>query len=326
MRWLLLVLACLGAIALFLLATASANTELFAQQIDVLLVVNGVLGALLVAVVGAQLWRLWEKRRTGVFGYRLAVRLVLVFALVSVLPGALVYAASVMFIGRSIESWFDVRVDRALEGGLNPRPQRARLSEAGNRQQGEPDRAHACRGGQGPISTRLNRAAEQAGVYEASLFTSTGGVLAVAGIGGSTATPEPPTAAALRRARLQQSTATRSRPRTVSSPSCASWCRSTPTISSSRSRCCSDRARAEGACAGLRDASFRLRRLPEDLTVAAGIEAPLRADAHADAAPCADVRAGSRRRAVGTHLGAARIARGRHARRRAGRLSRCASR
>ena len=53
MRWLLLVLACLGAIALFLLATASANTELFAQQIDLLLVVNGVLGALLIAVVGA---------------------------------------------------------------------------------------------------------------------------------------------------------------------------------------------------------------------------------------------------------------------------------
>ncbi len=29
------------------------------------------------------------------------------------------YAVSVQFIGRSIESWFDVRVDRALEGGLN---------------------------------------------------------------------------------------------------------------------------------------------------------------------------------------------------------------
>jgi len=118
-RWVLLVLACLGAIALFLLATASANTELFAQRIDLLLVVNGVLGALLMAVVGTQLWQLWKKRRSGIFGSRLAVRLVLVFALVAVLPGALVYAASVLFIGRSIESWFDVRVDRALEGGLN---------------------------------------------------------------------------------------------------------------------------------------------------------------------------------------------------------------
>ncbi|MCK7500764.1 MAG: hypothetical protein MZW92_69145 [Comamonadaceae bacterium] len=55
----------------------------------------------------------------GVFGSRLALRLVLLFALVAVLPGALVYAVSVQFLGKRIESWFDVRVDRALEGGLN---------------------------------------------------------------------------------------------------------------------------------------------------------------------------------------------------------------
>ena len=47
------------------------------------------------------------------------MRLVLLFSLVAVLPGALVYAVSVQFLGKSIESWFDVRVDRALEGGLN---------------------------------------------------------------------------------------------------------------------------------------------------------------------------------------------------------------
>ncbi len=40
-RWLLLVGACLGAISLFLLATATANTELFAGSYDVLLVLNG---------------------------------------------------------------------------------------------------------------------------------------------------------------------------------------------------------------------------------------------------------------------------------------------
>jgi hypothetical protein len=62
------------------------------------------------------LWRLRRKLRKGVFGSRLALRLVLLFALVAVLPGALVYAVSVQFLGKSIESWFDVRVDRALAG------------------------------------------------------------------------------------------------------------------------------------------------------------------------------------------------------------------
>jgi len=47
------------------------------------------------------------------------VRLVLLFSLVALLPGMLLYAVSVQFVGRSIESWFDVRVDHALDSSLN---------------------------------------------------------------------------------------------------------------------------------------------------------------------------------------------------------------
>ena len=75
--------------------------------------------ALLMVLVGYQLWRLRRNLKAGVFGSRLAVRLVLLFALVAVVPGALLYGVSMQFLGKSIESWFDVRVDRALEGGLN---------------------------------------------------------------------------------------------------------------------------------------------------------------------------------------------------------------
>ena len=204
LRWLLVTLVGLGAILLFLLATATANTDLFAGRYDLLLIGNGVLVALLMLLVGYQLLRLVRSLRRGVFGSRLALRLVLLFALVAVLPGALVYAVSVQFLGKSIESWFDVRVDRALDGGLNlGRNALDYLQrEAGNKAGqiaaalGEP--------GAGSVVSRLNRAAEQAGVYEAALFSTAGTVLAVAGIGGSTATPEPPPAQALRRARLQQ--------------------------------------------------------------------------------------------------------------------------
>jgi len=77
MRWLLLVLAGLAAIALFLLATASANTELFARRYDLLLLLNGAMVVLLMGLVGYQLWRLRRNLKAGVFGSRLAVRLVL---------------------------------------------------------------------------------------------------------------------------------------------------------------------------------------------------------------------------------------------------------
>jgi nitrogen fixation/metabolism regulation signal transduction histidine kinase len=203
-RYVLLACACLGVIFLFLLASASANTALFARSYDLLLVLNGTMVAILMALVGYQLWRLRRSLKTGVFGSRLAARLVLLFALVAVLPGALLYGVSWQFLGKSIESWFDVRVDRALEGGLNLARSALDypLKETANKatqlaltlQEAEP----------GGMATRLNRASEQAGVYEATLFSSSGGVLAVAGISGSTLTPEPPPPQALRRARLQQ--------------------------------------------------------------------------------------------------------------------------
>jgi len=203
-RYVLVACACLGVIFLFLLATASANTALFARSYNLLLVLNFTMVAVLMGLVGYQLLRLRKQHKAGVFGSRLAARLVLFFALIAVLPGALLYIVSWQFLGNSIESWFDVRVDRALEGGLNL----ARgaldypLKEVTNKatqlaltlQEAEP----------ASVSSRLNRASEQAGIYEATLFSSSGGVLAVAGISGSTLTPQPPPAQALRKARLQQ--------------------------------------------------------------------------------------------------------------------------
>ncbi|HEY5307498.1 MAG TPA: HAMP domain-containing protein, partial [Casimicrobiaceae bacterium] len=134
----------------------------------------------------------------------LAVRLVLLFALVAVVPGALLYGVSIQFLGKSIESWFDVRVDRALEGGLNLGRSALDylLKETVNKatqlaqtlQEGEP----------GTMPVRLNRASEQAAIYESALFSVSGSVLAVAGVSGSTSTPQPPPPQALRRARLQQ--------------------------------------------------------------------------------------------------------------------------
>ena len=204
LRYVLLGCAVLGTVFLFLLATASANTQLFASNYNLLLVLNGTMVALLMGLVGYQLWRLRRNLKAGVFGSRLAIRLVLLFALVAVLPGALLYGVSVQFLGKSIESWFDVRVDEALKGGLNLGQGALDylLKETTNK--ASQLALTLQEGDAASMPQRLNRASEQAGIYEAALFTSGGGVLGVAGISGSTLTPEPPPAQALRRARLQQ--------------------------------------------------------------------------------------------------------------------------
>ncbi len=177
MRIALAVAAALGAILLFLLASASANTALFAQHYPWLLAINGLAALALLVLVGMQLMRLRRDYRSGVFGSRLKSRLLLTLALMAVLPGALVYGVSMQFAVKSIDSWFDVRVDTALEGGLNlgrsvlDTLQAELLDKA---------RGAALELGDGSFvsGSRLNRLRELAGAQTAALLTTSGQVLA----------------------------------------------------------------------------------------------------------------------------------------------------
>lgn len=108
-----------GLVSLALLLAATRNTEALAASLPWLVGLNGLLLLLAVALVAAQLLDLLRRRRSGAFGSRLMTRLVLLFSLMAVLPGALVYGVSVYFLRSSIDSWFDVRIERAIDGGLS---------------------------------------------------------------------------------------------------------------------------------------------------------------------------------------------------------------
>src|SRR5690606_3585327 len=115
-----LVVAALSALALLaLLVWSTGNASRYAQQYDTLLVLNGILAVALISWVVVLAARLMRQIRRRQFGARLTARFALYFALIGVLPGALIYVLSVQFMSRSIESWFNVRVDSALEAGLN---------------------------------------------------------------------------------------------------------------------------------------------------------------------------------------------------------------
>ncbi|TXI79174.1 MAG: HAMP domain-containing protein [Dechloromonas sp.] len=99
--------------------STAADTVIFSRNYPLLIALNVVLALGMVALVGWQLRSLWRDYQAQVFGARLKLRLMLMFGVVAVLPGALVYGVSVQFVTRSIESWFDVRVEKALESGLH---------------------------------------------------------------------------------------------------------------------------------------------------------------------------------------------------------------
>ncbi|MBU3698037.1 ATP-binding protein [Dechloromonas sp.] len=113
-------IAAIGGILWFLLLmSTAADTVIFSRNYPLLIALNIVLALGMVALVGWQLRSLWRDYQAQVFGARLKLRLMLMFGVVAVLPGALVYGVSVQFVTRSIESWFDVRVEKALEAGLH---------------------------------------------------------------------------------------------------------------------------------------------------------------------------------------------------------------
>lgn len=119
MKYLNFISILVGGVLLYLLSGSSANTNVFSANYYILLGLTGFFALCLAGLVGFQLVHLRSKLRNKVFGARLTLRLVVFFTLIAVLPGVLVYVVSVNFLGKSIESWFDVRVEKALEGGLN---------------------------------------------------------------------------------------------------------------------------------------------------------------------------------------------------------------
>ena len=204
-NYLLVVCAVVGAVTLYLLATATANTALFAQHYPLLLAVNGGLAVCLTVLLGYQLYALRQKLKAGVFGAKLTLRLVLLFALVAILPGALVYGVSVQFVAKSIESWFDVRVEKALEGGLNlGRTTLDNLLKELLKKADAMTVTLAARPASEHIAL-LNMLREQAGAEEATLFTQRGKIIAYAGAERTGLMPELPGGALLRQLRLQQS-------------------------------------------------------------------------------------------------------------------------
>ncbi len=109
----------LSLVLLFLLTQATGNRELYERNYAQLLVLNIAVAGLLLLVIGWIAVRLFVRLRQGRFGSRLLVKLAAIFALVGLLPGLLIYGVSYQFVSRSIESWFDVKVEGALDAGLN---------------------------------------------------------------------------------------------------------------------------------------------------------------------------------------------------------------
>ena len=115
----LTILVSMALVLLFLLTQATQRWEAYEQNFGLLFGLNMVFAALLLAVIAWFGVRLFYRLQQGKFGSRLLVKLASIFALVGILPGLLIYAVSYQFVTKSIEVWFDTKVEVALDAGLN---------------------------------------------------------------------------------------------------------------------------------------------------------------------------------------------------------------
>lgn len=113
-----LVLSIVVVAALLMLVAAAQDTEVTAESYLVLLGVNAAGIIVLLALIAGNLWRLRRLWRGRVLGSRLTLRMIGLFVLLVLIPLSAVYYVSTQFLSKGIDSWFDVRVDRAVHDAL----------------------------------------------------------------------------------------------------------------------------------------------------------------------------------------------------------------
>ena len=157
---------------------------------------------LAIVIVGAAL-RLAARVRRGKFGSQLLLKLAAIFALVGVLPGLLIYTVSVQFVSRSIEAWFDVRVESALDAGLalGRGTLDEQVGDLAAKTRVAAERLADLGGDVTPLA--LERLREQLAAQQVALLGEGGQVLLVAGGALPALAPERPPPALLAEVRLR---------------------------------------------------------------------------------------------------------------------------
>ncbi|MDQ6628872.1 MAG: ATP-binding protein [Pseudomonadota bacterium] len=206
--WIVSTVAALGAglVLAFLLSVATNNPALYERHYVWLFWVNVALASLLVLVIVVTGVRLLWRVSRGRFGSRLLLKLAAIFALVGVVPGLVIYTVSYQFMSRSIESWFDVRVEGALDAGLalGRGTIDGIVADLATKTRLAAERLGDSASPAEPLTLALERLREQLTAQEVGIVGSSGQTLMTAGPSGLGLLPERASAQLLRQARTQR--------------------------------------------------------------------------------------------------------------------------
>ena len=198
------VMVVIGVALFFLLTISTNNRAQYEETYGQLLVVNAVVASLLLLLIIGLAIRLMVRLRQGKFGSQLLVKLALIFGLVGFAPGVLIYVVSYQFVARSIESWFDVKVEAALDAGLSLG--RVTIDVLSTELSNNTVVAARRLSDMSDVaaSLELERIREQLSLQDAFLWTSAGQLIGSAGASRYQINPDRPTQQQLRTAKVQR--------------------------------------------------------------------------------------------------------------------------
>lgn len=200
-----LLMVVIGLVLLYMLMQATINRDLYERNYALLFTINVAVASLLVIAIAWVAYKLWSRWREGRFGSRLLVKLATIFALVGFAPGLLIYVVSYQFVSRSIETWFDVKVEGALDAGLSLGRVTLDTLSVDLASKTRAAATQLAEAPQGTMGLVMERVMDQIGATEATLWTASGTLLGSAGQARIQLTPDQPTPAQFRAARSDRS-------------------------------------------------------------------------------------------------------------------------
>lgn len=105
-------------VSLHLMSSATQEASELGEMYSWLLLINSLGSFLLLGLVSANALWLFRQFSKKAIGSRLTARIVMLFIILSLAPSSVVFYYSLQFLHRSIDSWFDVQVDHAMDEAL----------------------------------------------------------------------------------------------------------------------------------------------------------------------------------------------------------------
>ena len=191
-RWLLAIMFTALVAAILLMADATQNVAYFGRLHNWLLPINTALLVIFIGLIIYNVGRLLRRLKRQAPGARLTLRLVLLFVLTASMPVFIVYTFSIWLLERGVDSWFDVKVESALQDAVDLSRSSLDLHIRTLRQQADPLVSQFIDAEPFNATLTINDLLGTTGAVEIALFDSNNRIIASGNIEASAAVPRLP--------------------------------------------------------------------------------------------------------------------------------------